>query len=162
MFGVADPDIEISVATYVKLLRAARSVVARLEPLLAANGLTTTQLGVLEAILHRGPLTHRQLGRKVLTSAGNLSDVIDKLETRGLVRRVRCPEDRRLVHVDLTDSGRCLIERLFPDHARDIARAMSGLDPAKLAELGELLRTLGMAAADPPLVTPCLESHLPP
>ena len=160
MFGVADPNVEISVATYVKLLRAAKAVVARLEPLLAANGLTMTQLGVLEAILHRGPLTHRQLGRKVLTSAGNLSDVIDKLETRGLVRRVRCPEDRRLVHVDLTDSGRCLIERLFPDHARDIAQAMSGLDPAKLAELGDLLRALGMAAADPPLVAPCPHAHL--
>jgi MarR family 2-MHQ and catechol resistance regulon transcriptional repressor len=160
MHGVADPDVEIAVATYVKLLRAARAVVSWLEPLLVANGLTTTQLGVLEAILHRGPLTHRELGRKVLTSAANMTDVIDKLELRGLVRRVRCPADRRLVHVDWTEAGRCLIGRLFPEHAEDIARAMSGLDRDQLAQLGDLLRALGMAAAEPPLAAMCPATHL--
>jgi MarR family 2-MHQ and catechol resistance regulon transcriptional repressor len=160
MYGVTDPKIEQAVSTYVKLLRAARAVLGRLEPLLAANGLTMTQLGVLEALLHGGPLTHRDLGRKVLTSAANMTDVVDKLELRGLVRRVRCPEDRRLVHVDLTDSGRCLIERLFPAHACDIAQAMSGLDSAGLVQLGDLLRALGMAAAEPPLAMSCPATHL--
>ena len=64
-------------------------MLARVEPRLAAAGLTPTQLGVLEAILHKGPLTQRELGRKVLTSAGNMTDVVDKLEARGLVRRTR-------------------------------------------------------------------------
>jgi MarR family 2-MHQ and catechol resistance regulon transcriptional repressor len=160
MHGVDDPDVEIAVATFVKLMRAARAVATRLEPLMAAHGLTMTQFGVLEAILHRGPLTHRELGRKVLTSAANMTDVIDKLELRGLVRRVRCPEDRRLVHVDLTDAGRCLIARLFPVHAEDIARAMAGLGHDQLAELGALLRALGMAAAEPPLAGPCPVTHL--
>ena len=48
-------------------------------------GLTPTQFGVLEALLHKGPLSQRELGQKVLTSAGNMTDLIDKLETRGLV-----------------------------------------------------------------------------
>ena len=63
-----------------KLLRAGRAVLARVEPRLAAAGLTPTQFGVLEAILHKGPLGQRELGRKVLTSAGNMTDLIDKLE----------------------------------------------------------------------------------
>ena len=42
---------------YVKLLRAGRSVLARVEPRLAAAGLTPTQFGVLEAVLHKGPLS---------------------------------------------------------------------------------------------------------
>ena len=84
-----DPHTLAALAAYVKLLRASRAVVARIEKQLAARGLTVTQLGVLEAILHKGPLTHRDLGRKVLTSAGNMTDVVDKLEARGLVRRVR-------------------------------------------------------------------------
>ncbi len=160
MHGVTDPTIAQAVSTYVKLLRATRAVLSRVEPLIAAHGLTMTQLGVLDALLHRGPLTHRELGRKVLTSAANMTDVVDKLELRGFVRRVRCPEDRRLVHVDLTEAGRCLIERVFPAHAQDIAQAMAGLDPQRLAELGNLLRDLGMAAAEPPLVIPCPVSHL--
>ena len=109
-------------------------------------GLCLSDFGVLEALLHKGPLTHRELGRKVLTSAGNMTDVVDKLEARGLVRRVRGTADRRQVRVELTDAGRAMIEHVFPRHAEDIARAMSGLDGAELRALGELLRRLGMAA----------------
>lgn len=135
------------VAAYVKLLRATRSVVAHVEPRLAAEGLTPTQFGVLEAVLHLGPLPQRELGRKILTSPGNLSDVVDKLVRRGLVRRARDPRDRRLACVELTDDGRGLILRLFPLHAADIAGAMAGLDGNELAALGALLRRLGTTAA---------------
>lgn len=143
MFGVDDPAVVAAVRAYVKLMRAQRGVVARLEPALAACALTLTQLGVLEAVLHLGPLTHRELGRKLLTSPGNLTDVVDKLERRGLVRRVRGEQDRRQVRVELTGEGRAMIEDIFPRHAADIARAMAGLDPAELEELGRLLRKLG-------------------
>jgi MarR family transcriptional regulator, 2-MHQ and catechol-resistance regulon repressor len=147
MFGVDDPDVAAAVRAYVKLIRASRAVLAQVEPLLAASGLTPTQLGVLEGLLHKGPMTQRELGRKVLTSAGNLTDVVDKLQARGLVRRVRDEADRRLVHVELTPPGEAMIRELFPRHAADIARAMAGLDAPELEELGRLLRTLGMAAA---------------
>lgn len=143
MFGVEDPAIGAAVRAYVKLMRAHRSVTARLEPALAACQLTLTQLGVLEAVLHLGPLSHRELGHKLLTSPGNLTDVIDKLEARDLVRRVRGVADRRQVRVELTAAGRTLIEEVFPRHAADIAAAMAGLTPAEIDQLGGLLRRLG-------------------
>ena len=143
MFGVDDPATVAAVRAYVKLMRAQRGVVARLEPALAACALTLTQLGVLEAVLHLGPLTHRELGRKLLTSPANLTDVVDKLEKRGLVARVRAEQDRRQVRVELTQAGRALIEDTFPRHAADIAHAMGGLSPAELETLGHLLRKLG-------------------
>ena len=139
--------VAAALAAYVKLMRATKTIVARIEPRLAAHCLTPTQLGVLEAILHRGPMTQRELGRKVLTSPGNMTDVIDKLEGRGLVRRTRSESDRRSIHVDLTQAGRDLIQRLFPSHAADIAQAMSGLTMAELTRLADLLRKLGTAAA---------------
>ncbi len=145
---------------YVKLMRAARSVLARVEPLLARHGLTPTQLGVLEAVFHKGPLTHHELRRKVLTSAGNLSDVVDKLAARGCVERVRDAADRRLVRVALTQAGRALIEQVFPLHAADIARAMGGLDGREIAELDGLLRKLGLAAQAGLADTPATP-HLP-
>jgi MarR family 2-MHQ and catechol resistance regulon transcriptional repressor len=138
-------------------MRATRAVSGRVEKQLAAEGLTLTQLGVLEVILHKGPMTHRDLGRKVLTSAGNMTDVVDKLEARKLVRRVRAAIDRRQVRVELTPSGRALIEGLFPRHADDIARAMAGLDAGDLTRLGELLRKLGMAAAGATVESPLAE-----
>jgi MarR family transcriptional regulator, 2-MHQ and catechol-resistance regulon repressor len=157
-----DDGVREALRAYVKLLRAGKAVLARVEPRLAAAGLTPTQLGVLEAILHKGPLTQRELGRKVLTSAGNMTDVVDKLEARGLVCRSRSPRDRRIVSVTLAPAGRTLIEALFPPHARDIAAAMGGLSRIELQVLGGLLRKLGLAAAgeDRPLVKPPVRSHL--
>lgn len=145
--GFDEATITLSLDAYVKLLRAIKAVIARVEPRLAPLGLTLTQLGVLEAILHKGPLTQRDLGRKVLTSAGNMTDVIDKLEARGLVSRGRLPGDKRSVRVELTVPGRELIEGLFPLHAGDIAGALAGLSSNELRELGFLLRKLGLAAA---------------
>ena len=101
----ADPDSEAALHAYVKLLRAARAIEARLEPDLHEAGLTPTQLGVLEALLHQGSLTQVELGRKLLTSTGNMTDVIAKLTRRGLVSRGRKPGDRRAVRVDLTEAG---------------------------------------------------------
>ncbi|HJS84155.1 MAG TPA: MarR family transcriptional regulator [Acetobacteraceae bacterium] len=147
--GVDDPAVAEALRAYVKLLRAAKAVVARVEPRLAESGFTVTQLGVLEALLHLGPLSQRELGRKVLTSAGNMTDVIDKLQRRGLVVRSRKPGDRRTVRVALTVEGQATIEALFPYHARDVAAAMGGLAPEELAQLGALLRRLGLAAATP-------------
>ena len=142
-----DARVAEALRAYVKLLRAGKAVLARVEPRLAAAGLTPTQLGVLEAILHKGPLTQRELGRKVLTSAGNMTDVVDKLEARGLVRRTRSRQDRRIAVVGLTAAGETLIKGLFPAHARDIAAAMSGLSDAEQQLLGGLLRKLGLSAA---------------
>jgi len=133
-----------ALGVYVKLLRAGRTVLARVEPRLTAAGLTATQFGVLEAILHKGPLTQRELLRKVLTSPGNMTDVIDKLEARDLVRRARSSADRRVVTVDLTPHGRDVIAALFPRHAADITRAIGVLSSDEQETLDRLLRKLGL------------------
>ena len=158
----------VALRSFVKLLRAAGAIEARLAPGLAAAGLTSTQLGVLEALLHKGPLNQRALGRKLLSSPGNMTDVIDKLERRGLVLRARKPGDRRSVRVELTAQGQDKIAALFPRHAAAIAAAMAGLSREELATLETLLRKLGRSAAgmadlteaaDPGLLDPLAEEY---
>jgi MarR family 2-MHQ and catechol resistance regulon transcriptional repressor len=146
MFGVDDPRTIAAVRAYVKLARASRAVNAGTEARLTALGITHTQLGVLEALLHLGPLTQRALIGKVLTSPGNMTDVIDKLEHRGFVARCRPAADRRNVEVGLTAAGSRFIETLFPAHAGDIAAAMAVLTDAEIATLDGLLRRLGRGA----------------
>ena len=147
MFGVDDPRIIAAVRAYVKLSRANRAVNAGTEARLTAAGITHTQLGVLEALLHLGPLTQRVLIDKVLTSPGNMTDLIDKLEQRGFVARCRVAADRRNVEVGLTEAGRLFIGALFPAHAADIAACMAGLTDAEIATLDGLLRRLGRAGS---------------
>jgi hypothetical protein len=84
------PAVHEALRAYLKLLRAAKAVVAGVEPRLAAAGLTLTQFGVLEAARHKGALTQRKRSRLVLSTAGNITDVVDKLESRGRARRRHC------------------------------------------------------------------------
>lgn len=144
---MADARAVEALDAFTSLLRASRALSARVEPRLAAASLTPTQFGVLEAVLHEGALSQRELSRRVLTSAGNMTDLVDKLEARGLVRRARQRLDRRAVTVELTDVGRKLIEPLHVNHAADIAATMAVLTSDELRELGELLRKLELAVA---------------
>lgn len=135
---------------YIKLMRAADSVTARVHRHLAAHNLTVGQFGVLEALLHKGSLCQRDLCGKILKSGGNVTLIIDNLEKRGLVRRERSEADRRYVTVHLTDEGREAVVRLFPEHLRAILAEMTTLTPAEQDELGRLCRKLGTREAGPP------------
>jgi MarR family 2-MHQ and catechol resistance regulon transcriptional repressor len=128
---------------YIKLMRAADSVGLRSMASIQGSGLTPTQFGVLEALYHLGPMMLSELAQKHLKSPNNLTVVTDNLEKHGLVRRVRDEKDRRVVRVFLTDTGRDLIRRVFPVHARNVVAQMSVLTPEEQEQLGCLLRRLG-------------------
>jgi MarR family transcriptional regulator, 2-MHQ and catechol-resistance regulon repressor len=144
---VVDARTVAALDAYTKLMGASRAMAARAGPLLTTASLTPTQYGVLAAILHNGPLSQRELSRKVLTSAGNMTDPVDKLEARGLVRRIRQELDRRAVRVELTQMGRGLIGPLYVSHAAELAAAMAGLSSDELRQRGELLRRLELTVA---------------
>jgi MarR family 2-MHQ and catechol resistance regulon transcriptional repressor len=129
---------------YIKLMRAAESVSARLSPHLTRAGLTVSQFGALEALYHLGPLCQRDLGKKILKSGGNITMVVDNLEKRGLVERVRAEDDRRYITVNLTKRGRKLIAELFPRHAKVIREEMGVLSDAELEMLGRLCKRVGL------------------
>jgi MarR family 2-MHQ and catechol resistance regulon transcriptional repressor len=100
-----DADETSGLDAYIELMRAAESVTARLETVMASAGLTVGQFGALEALLHLGSLRQRDLGAKLLRSGGNVSVVATNLERRGLVRRIRRRDDRRFITVALTARG---------------------------------------------------------
>ncbi|MCW5547654.1 MAG: MarR family transcriptional regulator [Opitutaceae bacterium] len=127
---------------YIKLMRAAESVTARSHAVLPKE-ITLAQFGVLEALLHRGPLCQGELADKLLKSGGNLTLIVDNLEKAGWVRRERNPDDRRFITVSLTDAGRTYISGLFPKIAASLAAEFSVLSPAEQFTLGWLCRKLG-------------------
>ena len=133
---------------YIKLVRASESVTSRVIKHLDDDGLTVSQFGVLEALLHLGPLSQRELAQKILKSGGNVTMVIDNLEKRGLVTRERDEHDRRLYRITLTPTGRKLIKSIFPRHAGKIASQMNILTKEELKELGDLCRKLGLQQAE--------------
>ena len=138
---------------FVKLSRCTASLDRRLTELLRSTDFSENQFGVLEALLHLGPLAQCDLGEKLLTSRPNVTAVVDRLESQGLVRRERSAEDRRSVTVHLTPAGRRRIEKIFPAHAEAITSLFASLTAEEQLELARLCRKLGLAAAAPPTPT---------
>jgi MarR family 2-MHQ and catechol resistance regulon transcriptional repressor len=128
---------------YVKLRRAVNSLTAGEAELHREGGLTESQFGVLEALVHLGPMCQKELAGKILKSAGNLTTVVGNLERRGLVSRKRSPEDRRMLTVHLTAAGDRLIRDLFPRHAARLTEAFAVLTPSEQEQLAALCRRLG-------------------
>jgi MarR family 2-MHQ and catechol resistance regulon transcriptional repressor len=135
-----------SLSAYVKLMRATEAVTTRINRHLAESGLSISQFGVLEALHHLGPLCQRDIGKKILKSGGNITVVIDNLEKRGLVARVRGTEDRRFLTVQLTSDGERLIAGVFPPHAEAIVREMGVLSEEEQTELGRMCKKLGLGS----------------
>ncbi len=100
---------------------------------------------VLAALRDAPESTLRQveLAERVLLSNSGLSRLIDRIERDGLVRRTACPNDRRSFHIELTDEGERMLERMWPVYARGIAEdflpALGG-DPC---EVRQMLETIG-------------------
>ncbi len=132
-----------SLDLYIKLLRAADSVSNRATQSLAESGITLPQFGVLEVLLHLGPLRPSDIAEKHLKSRNNITVVVDNLERQGLVKRHSCPKDRRAVWITLTEDGRSRIEALFPNHVEMMDLQMQILTVDERLELERLLRIVG-------------------
>ena len=129
---------------FIKLVRAAQSVSGRVESHFSEIGLTVSQFGALESLYHLGPLNQKALAGKILKSTGNITMVLDNLEKRGLVGRVRDEKDRRHYSVRITEKGSELIRSFFPGHVARIVTEMSALSKTEQDELGRLCKKVGL------------------
>lgn len=68
-------------------------------------GLTAPQLLILQAVKRMGAVSISKLSQEVSLSQATVTNVIDRLESRCLVKRHRSTEDKRVVHVTLTEEG---------------------------------------------------------
>jgi MarR family transcriptional regulator, 2-MHQ and catechol-resistance regulon repressor len=125
------------------LLRAEAAVRKRLAAELEREGVTAAGFSVLVVLTTAGgTLELRTLRRRLGWSKANATEVTATLEARDLVIRRRLPQDRRTVAIDLSFSGRRLVERLFPAHADRVEQAFGVLDADEKRELAELCRKL--------------------
>lgn len=106
-----------------------------------------SDFAVLEALLHKGPQLVSELGRRAELTSGSITSAVDRLEKRGLVRRVSDVEDRRARMIHLTKEGRARVTKAFGSHAAAMERAAAGLSPTERATLIKLLKKLGLEAS---------------
>jgi DNA-binding MarR family transcriptional regulator len=81
-------------------------------------------------------------------TSGAITQRLDRLESRGLVRRSRSSADGRGWHVTLTAAGKRLIDRALPDHLATEERLLAGLTDTQRAALASALRALIVGNTD--------------
>jgi len=114
----------------------------RLEEDLEKVGLTPPQFYVLATIGYAGGLPFGEIGAKMMVTVSNLTGIVDRLEEKKVVSRKRDENDRRVVHVVLTEKGAKLYKTTIPLFEKSLIQIFSALNKSQQKELSALLRKL--------------------
>jgi MarR family 2-MHQ and catechol resistance regulon transcriptional repressor len=111
------------------------------------TGLGLSDFGVLELLLHKGPLPVNTIGPIVDLTPGSISIAVDRLVAKGLVSRAESAKDRRVRIVALTPRGKDLIVSAFRKHSGQMKKVFSELSAEELRGLEMSLKKVGKRAA---------------
>jgi MarR family transcriptional regulator, 2-MHQ and catechol-resistance regulon repressor len=106
-------------------------------------GLTVPQFDIIATLGNTEGMTFKQLGEKTLITKGTLTGVVDRLESRKIVRRVASSTDGRSQLVQLTPEGEKLFSRIFPAHLDYLGKAFADINPDELQQTQTQLTRLG-------------------
>ena len=131
------------------IMRAQQILLARLNELLGPLGLTFPRYEALMLLsfTRAGTLPLGKVGERLQVHRTSVTNIIDKLEADGLVRRVPHEADRRTTLAEITEAGREVAERATELLNAD-AFGLAALAEDEQERLTELLRTLRLEAGD--------------
>jgi len=115
--------------------RARASMLSSLDAELARFGLSGMQFAVLKHLSDGTARTAADLCRLMFHDTGAMTRLLDRLEQKGLVRRERCREDRRVVFLRVAANGRALLPRLLAVVTRVIDAHLAGFSAAEIETL---------------------------
>jgi MarR family transcriptional regulator, 2-MHQ and catechol-resistance regulon repressor len=141
-----EPPDSSGVHLWLVLWKASRTLLSHADESIESLNMGWSDFGVMEALLHKGPLPINALGAKVLLTSGSITSAIDRLENHGWVERTADSNDRRSRIVRLTLAGRKIIRKAFDGHKKHMEAAVSSLDTQDRLVLIDLLRRLGQDA----------------
>jgi DNA-binding MarR family transcriptional regulator len=124
---------------------------------LAELGITSTQASVMFMLASGRGLAAADLAREYGIDASTVTRLIDRLEARGLLNRVRSEEDRRVVNLEVTDRGMAIAERIPDIFSCVLDKLLLGFTPEEIGFLKSMLRRILVnfddSAAQPQLGT---------
>lgn len=148
------PDLDVSpIAVFGRISRIERRKDLALRTVHRRHGLDGGEYDVLAALRRSGPahqLTPTQLYRDMIVTSATMTERLDRLERRGLIRRRPAPQDRRSLLIELTSLGRAVIDKAAEDLAETEAGLLAGLSTADRDALAALLAKLASTLEDQP------------
>ncbi|HEY3604429.1 MAG TPA: MarR family transcriptional regulator [Sporichthyaceae bacterium] len=143
------PEQADRMAAVTSVMRVQQMLLGEIERVLRPYGLTFASFEALRllAFTRRGELPMGKIGERLMVHPASVTNTVDRLEARGLVRRRPAPEDRRRILAELTDSGRELIETATLElNKADFA--LGGINDRTAAEITALLRVIRLSGGD--------------
>lgn len=116
---------------------------------LAPLELSAAQFSVVASLAGEERKSASDLCRGISYDAGAMTRMLDRLEGKGLIRRNRSPEDRRLVHLELTEEGRAAYARMRELALAVANRFLRGFTRAEARQLEGLLARMLENAQEP-------------
>jgi len=134
--GLQAPFQDMRHETVLNLVRTATLLSARATQLFRLFDLTEAQFNVLFALkFANGRITQAGLGKRLVVTRASITSVLDKLESKSLVKRMDVPENRRIHHVELTESGQRLVNDVEPLYRKEVQEVLSALADAECQTL---------------------------
>jgi DNA-binding MarR family transcriptional regulator len=99
------------------------------QKILDKENLTVAYWYYLRVLAERGELNQLELSKRVGVASTTAVPALDNLEKRGLVQRVRDPEDRRKYYVSLKDEGKRLVDDMLPELVEMFSASLDGVSP---------------------------------
>lgn len=127
---------------YLVLMQTSKAIQERIRDEMTKNKLSITEFSVLEVLYLKGKQTIQQIGHSILISSGSMTYVIDKLEEKGLLNRNDCPNDRRVIHVTLTNDGMHLLKKIMPKHQELVDYIFGSLNNEETQIMVSLLKKI--------------------
>jgi homoprotocatechuate degradation regulator HpaR len=124
------------------LSRSLDQVMPSYRRLFQANDLTDQQWRVLRALWEKQHLTSAQISQITLLPPPSLVGILDRLEKKNLIGRLRSTKDRRHVHIIPTKKGRALMEHMIPMVERIHDDFMQRVTESEWAEFNRILDKL--------------------
>ena len=113
------------------------------DPDLAALEVSAAQYVIISVLAKRGVDSAAQLCKDLSYDAGAMTRMIDRLEAKGLISRRRCPEDRRLVKLELSEAGYAALPKLRACSVRVLNHFLHGFSLEEARQLeGFMVRML--------------------
>ena len=124
------------------LTSVARELRGASQETLAPWDITPSSLRALRAVNHHGSMHLSQLSGRLHIAPRSATEVVDALESRGLVRRRPDPDDRRATLVEVTEHGASVLSEIREARGSQTERVFGQLSPSDQARLTRILRTL--------------------
>jgi len=138
---VFHPVLPLEDSVFISLHKTADSLGLQAEQLLKPHGLTGTQYNVLRILRGAEPegLPCRAIGERMISHDPDMTRLLDRMEKRGLISRVRQTDDRRVIKTRISPAGLVLLKSLDQPVRELHKRQFHHLPAARLKTLAELL-----------------------